>query len=71
MNCIHCVIRQINRQLDLLSTRAQRIDLGPCRDSLIRRIEQLNRAHHTALAKLAEGDATRSGTCSCMCRPLR
>jgi len=41
------------RQLDLLSTRADCVNPGPCRDSLVRRIEQLNVAHHLILAKLA------------------
>jgi hypothetical protein len=44
---------RINRQLELLSTRVDRIKPGPCRDSLIRRIDRLNIAHHLILAKLA------------------
>ena len=47
----------INRQLGLLSTRADRIKLGPCRDCLIRRIARLNAAHHLILAKMKEAVA--------------
>jgi hypothetical protein len=43
----------ICRQLDLLCIRADRISAGLCRDSLIRRIEDLNVEHHLLLAKLA------------------
>jgi hypothetical protein len=48
---------RINRQLDLLSTRADRIKAGPCRDSLIRRIARLNVARHLILAKMKEAVA--------------
>jgi hypothetical protein len=43
----------LNRQLDLLCTRVDRIGPGACRDSLIRRIEILNIRHHLRLAELA------------------
>jgi hypothetical protein len=43
----------VNRQLDLLCVRADRISAGLCRDSLVRRIERLNMIHHLLLAKLA------------------
>ncbi len=49
---------RINRQLDLLSTRADRIKPGACRDALIRRMERLNIAHHLVLAKMKKGSAT-------------
>ncbi|SFS08757.1 hypothetical protein SAMN05421771_1531 [Granulicella pectinivorans] len=39
----------INRQFDLLSIRAARCKSGQCRDSLLRRIECLNVAHHFIL----------------------
>jgi hypothetical protein len=48
---------RINRQLDLLSTRTDRIKPGPCRDSLIRRITRLNVAHHLILAKMKKAVA--------------
>ncbi len=44
---------RINRQLDLLAIRANRIGPGPCRDSLVRRMERLNVVHHLILARLA------------------
>ena len=43
----------LNRQLDLLRTRVDRIGPGACRNSLIRRIEILNICHHLRLAELA------------------
>lgn len=43
----------INRQLDLLCVRADRIVPGACRDSLIRRIACLNIEHHLRLIELA------------------
>ena len=48
---------RIDRQLDLLSTRADRIKPGLCRDCLIRRIARLNIAHHLILAKMKEAVA--------------
>jgi hypothetical protein len=51
------ILYRINRQLDLLSTRADRIKPGPCRDCLIRRIARLNVAHHLILAKMKEAVA--------------
>ena len=47
----------IKRLLDLLSTRADRIKPGPCRDSLIRRMECLNVAHHLVLAEMKKASA--------------
>jgi len=44
---------RINRQLDLLCVRADRILPGACRNSLIRRIAHLNVKHHLRLAKLS------------------
>ncbi len=49
---------RINRQLELLSTRTDRIRARPCRDSLIRRMERLNIAHHLVLVKMKEALAT-------------
>jgi hypothetical protein len=43
----------LNRQLDLLCTRADRIGPGACRDWLIRRIEDLHVRHHLRLAELS------------------
>ena len=43
----------VNRQLDLLCTRADRVRAGSCRDSLVRRIENLHVVHHMLLGKLA------------------
>ncbi len=43
----------INRQIDLLCLRADRIGPGACRKSLIRRIERLHIEHYLRLAKLA------------------
>jgi len=48
---------RINRQLDLLSTHADRIKPGPCRDCLTRRIALLNAAHHLISAKMKEAVA--------------
>jgi hypothetical protein len=48
---------RINRQLDLLTTRSDRIKPGPCRDCLIRRIAFLNAARHLILAKMKEAVA--------------
>jgi hypothetical protein len=44
---------RINRQLDLLCVRADRIGPGACRNSLIRRIAHLNVEHHLRLATLS------------------
>jgi hypothetical protein len=44
----------INRQLDLLTARADRIGPGPCRDSLILRIAALNIDHALTLARAAK-----------------
>jgi hypothetical protein len=44
---------RITRQLDLLCVRVERIGPGACRDSLIRRIENLTIRHHLRLAELA------------------
>jgi hypothetical protein len=48
------ILYRINRQLNLLFTRADRCKPWPCRDSLVRRIERLNVAHHLILAKMKE-----------------
>ena len=43
----------VNRQLDLLCIRADRVKSGSRRDSLVRRIEHLHIVHHMLLGKLA------------------
>jgi len=54
---MNLALYRTNRQLDLLSTRADLIKPGPCRDCLIRRIALLNTAHHLILAKMKEAAA--------------
>jgi hypothetical protein len=48
----------IIRQLDSLCSLADRVGAGARRDSIVRRIERLNLAHHLLQAKLAAGGRT-------------